>query len=427
MDYSQDPEVQPIKQRFGIIGNSPKLNYAIRVAMQVAPTDMSVLISGESGSGKESFSKIIHSLSSKKHGQFIAINCGAIPEGTIDSELFGHERGAFTGAHEGRKGYFEVTNGGTIFLDEIGEMPVNTQARLLRVLENGEFIKVGSSKVLKTEVRVIAATNVNLNDAIKKGKFREDLYYRLNTVPIYVPALRERDRDILLLFRKFASDFSETYRTKPINLNEEASEILIGYRFPGNIRQLKNLVEQMSVLEMDRKITADKLRKYLPGKMNALPALVSKNEKEDNFSERDILYKVLFDLKSDVSEMKQLVHQILRDDSSKSEILSEHERLFTDLDADSYESNDQEKKEASSLQPLRIAQGKPTEEDYEEIEDISHETEEDYSLSLEKKEKEMIIMALKKNKNKRKYAAQDLGISERTLYRKIKQYELESI
>jgi transcriptional regulator with PAS, ATPase and Fis domain len=281
MDYSQDPEVQPIKQRFGIIGNSPKLNYAIRVAMQVAPTDMSVLISGESGSGKESFSKIIHSLSSKKHGQFIAINCGAIPEGTIDSELFGHERGAFTGAHEGRKGYFEVTNGGTIFLDEIGEMPVNTQARLLRVLENGEFIKVGSSKVLKTEVRVIAATNVNLNDAIKKGKFREDLYYRLNTVPIYVPALRERDRDILLLFRKFASDFSETYRTKPINLNEEASEILIGYRFPGNIRQLKNLVEQMSVLEMDRKITADKLRKYLPGKMNALPALVSKNEKEE--------------------------------------------------------------------------------------------------------------------------------------------------
>ncbi len=427
MDYSQDPEVQPIKQRFGIIGNSPKLNYAIRVAMQVAPTDMSVLISGESGSGKESFSKIIHSLSSKKHGQFIAINCGAIPEGTIDSELFGHEKGAFTGAHEGRKGYFEVTNGGTIFLDEIGEMPVNTQARLLRVLENGEFIKVGSSKVLKTEVRVIAATNVNLNDAIKKGKFREDLYYRLNTVPIYVPALRERDRDILLLFRKFASDFSETYRTKPINLNEEASEILIGYRFPGNIRQLKNLVEQMSVLEMDRKITADKLRKYLPGKMNALPALVSKIEKEDNFSERDILYKVLFDLKSDVSEMKQLVHQILRDDSSKSEILSEHERLFTDDDDDSYESNDQEKKEASSLQPLRIAQGKPTEEDYEEIEDISHETEEDYSLSLEKKEKEMIIMALKKNKNKRKYAAQDLGISERTLYRKIKQYELESI
>jgi len=427
MNYNQDPEVQPIKQRFGIIGNSGKLNYAIRVAMQVAPTEMSVLISGESGAGKESFSKIIHSLSSKKHGQFIAINCGAIPEGTIDSELFGHEKGAFTGAHESRKGYFEVTNGGTIFLDEIGEMPVNTQARLLRVLENGEFIKVGSSKVQKTEVRVIAATNVNLTDAIQKGKFREDLYYRLNTVPIYVPALRERDKDVLLLFRKFASDFSETYRTKPVNLNSEASDILVGYPFPGNIRQLKNLVEQMSVLEMDRNINAETLKKYLPGKMNSLPALVSKSAKEDNFSERDILYKVLFDLKSDVSEMKNLVHQILRDDTSKSEILSEHKRLFSEVESDAYDMKDPVKKEVPSLQPLRIEQGKQEEEDYEEVEDITHETEEDYSLSLEKKEKEMIIMALKKNSNKRKYAAKDLGISERTLYRKIKQYELESI
>ncbi|MEQ8241037.1 MAG: sigma-54 dependent transcriptional regulator [Cyclobacteriaceae bacterium] len=427
MDYNQDPEVQPIKQRFGIIGNSSKLNYAIRVAMQVAPTEMSVLISGESGAGKESFSKIIHSLSSKKHGQFIAINCGAIPEGTIDSELFGHEKGAFTGAHESRKGYFEVTNGGTIFLDEIGEMPVNTQARLLRVLENGEFIKVGSSKVQKTEVRVIAATNVNLTDAIQKGKFREDLYYRLNTVPIYVPALRERDKDVLLLFRKFASDFSETYRTKPVNLNSEASNLLLGYPFPGNIRQLKNLVEQMSVLEMDRNINAETLKKYLPGKINSLPALVSKSNKEDNFSERDILYKVLFDLKSDVAEMKNLVHQILRDDTSKSEILSEHKRLFSEVETDSYDMEDTVKKETSSLQPLRIEQGKQEEEDYEEVEDITHETEEDYSLSLEKKEKEMIIMALKKNGNKRKYAAKDLGISERTLYRKIKQYELESI
>jgi DNA-binding NtrC family response regulator len=320
-----------------------------------------------------------------------------------------------------------VTNGGTIFLDEIGEMPVNTQARLLRVLENGEFIKVGSSKVQKTEVRVIAATNVNLTDAIQKGKFREDLYYRLNTVPIYVPALRERDKDVLLLFRKFASDFSETYRTKPVNLNSEASDILVGYPFPGNIRQLKNLVEQMSVLEMDRNINAETLKKYLPGKMNSLPALVSKSAKEDNFSERDILYKVLFDLKSDVSEMKNLVHQILRDDTSKSEILSEHKRLFSEVESDAYDMKDPVKKEVPSLQPLRIEQGKQEEEDYEEVEDITHETEEDYSLSLEKKEKEMIIMALKKNSNKRKYAAKDLGISERTLYRKIKQYELESI
>src|SRR5687767_3118142 len=294
-------EIQSIKQRFGIIGNSTLLNNAVRVAMQVAPTDMSVLITGESGSGKESFSKIIHYISPRKHGQFIAINCGSIPEGTIDSELFGHEKGSFTGAHEARKGYFEVTNGGTIFLDEIGEMPLGTQARLLRVLENGEFIKVGSSKVQKTDVRVVAATNVDLTRKVENNKFREDLYYRLATVPILVPPLRERGRDVELLFRKFAGDFAEKYKVKPITLTEEAKEVLIKYRFPGNIRQLKNLVDQISVLSTDEKeITADVLQRYLP-KENMLPALYRNTSPEkEGLSERDILYKVLFEMKKDV-------------------------------------------------------------------------------------------------------------------------------
>lgn len=431
MDYHIDSETQSIKQRFEIIGNSSKLNYAIRVAMQVAPTDMSVLITGESGAGKESFSKIIHSLSARKHGKFIAINCGAIPEGTIDSELFGHEKGSFTGAHEARKGYFEVTDGGTIFLDEIGEMPVSTQARLLRVLENGEFIKVGSSKVQKTDVRVIAATNVQLLDAVENGKFREDLYYRLNTVPIYVPALRERDRDVLLLFRKFASDFSETYRTKPINLTADAQNLILSYRFPGNIRQLKNLVEQMSVLEMDREIDAETLRKYLPQNRKNLPALIEKAANSGgsgDFSERDILYKVLFDLKKDVTDMKDLVLKMLQDDDTKSEILSQHHRLFNDVEK--VEDNhfaQKEDREPMSSSPILINSPSTRDEDDYEVEDISHETEEEESLSLEKQEKEMILRALTKNKNKRKYAAQDLGISERTLYRKIKQYEIDNI
>jgi transcriptional regulator with PAS, ATPase and Fis domain len=427
MDYQIDPETQSIKQRFEIIGNSPKLNYAIRVAMQVAPTDMSVLISGESGAGKESFSKIIHSLSARKHGKFIAINCGAIPEGTIDSELFGHEKGSFTGAHEARKGYFEVTDGGTIFLDEIGEMPVSTQARLLRVLENGEFIKVGSSKVQKTDVRVIAATNVQLMDAVEKGKFREDLYYRLNTVPIFVPALRERDQDVLLLFRKFASDFSETYRTKPITLTEDAKNLILSYRFPGNIRQLKNLVEQMSVLEMERTISADTLRTYLPQNRKNLPALIDKNGSSSaDYSERDILYKVLFDLKKDVTDMKELVLKILQEDDSKSEILSQHHRLFDEIeDIDNTDFEDSKTPEHTS--PILINSGSENQNRHFEIEDISHETEDEESLSLEKQEKEMILKALIKNKNKRKYAAQDLGISERTLYRKIKQYEIDNI
>ncbi|MFT7035605.1 MAG: transcriptional regulator with PAS, ATPase and Fis domain [Algoriphagus sp.] len=420
-------DIQTIKQRYGIIGNSPLLNHAIHVATQVAPTDMSVLITGESGSGKESFSKIIHSLSSRKHGQFIAINCGAIPEGTIDSELFGHEKGSFTGASDARKGYFEVTNGGTIFLDEIGEMPLGTQARLLRVLENGEFIRVGSSKVQKTNVRVIAATNVDLIDAVHVKKFRQDLYYRLSTVPIYVPSLRERGEDVDLLFRKFAYDFSEKYRSETIKLSEEAKKILIGYRFPGNIRQLKNLVEQISVLEMERSISPDTLRKYLPNTPSNLPALIDSdfNKKGENYSERDLLYKILFDMKGDMNELKKLVLQILKDETSSHEIIKQNEQLFSSIQAKSDSFTQHETNPVDDSVTINSDEERPAYE-LERIEDISHETEEDDSLSIEKKEKELIIKALRKNRNKRKYAAQDLGISERTLYRKIKQYELEN-
>ena len=413
-------EVQNIKQRFGIIGNSPLLNNSVRVAMQVAPTDMSVLITGESGSGKESFSKIIHHLSPRKHGQFIAINCGSIPEGTIDSELFGHEKGSFTGAHEARKGYFEVTNGGTIFLDEIGEMPLGTQARLLRVLENGEFIKVGSSKVQKTDVRVVAATNINLMRNVEEGKFREDLYYRLSTVPIFVPPLRERGRDVELLFRKFASDFADKYRVKPITLTDDAKEVLLRYRFPGNIRQLKNLVEQISVLSTEEKeINAELFQRYLPQENN-LPALYRGSVPEkDNLSERDILYKVLFDMEKDVIDLKKIVLDLLNGQGDKGKMAKEHAGLFEDLH-----------REPSGLGHDHMVLNLPTPpnvengEEVEDTHDIAHETEDD-SLSIEKKEKELIIRALRKNNNKRKYAARDLGISERTLYRKIKQYELE--
>lgn len=419
-----DQEVLAVKQRFEIIGNSPKLLHALRVAIQVGPTEMSVLISGESGVGKESFSKILHSISPRKHGQFIAINCGAIPEGTIDSELFGHEKGSFTGAHDQRKGYFEVTNGGTIFLDEIGEMPLGTQARLLRVLENGEFIKVGSSKVQKTDVRVIAASNVNLADAVAKGKFREDLYYRLSTVPIYVPALRERGEDIVLLFRKFAADLSETYRSKPLSLTEDGKRALMNYHFPGNIRQLKNIVQQISILEMERTITAEILSNYLPKERN-LPTVVGRDGGSDQFSERDILYKVLFDLKSDMAEMKTLVLEMLKNDTSNHEILREHKHLFEDVTLTKSELPPASTH--SKEEPLLVDATSEHMDDYEiEIEDISH-VDEDESLSLEKKEKEMIIRALTKNRNKRKYAARDLGISERTLYRKIKQYEIEHL
>lgn len=428
MDYKVNAEIQSIKQRFEIIGISPLLNNAIRVAMQVAPTDMSVLIQGESGAGKESFSKIIHSLSHRKHGQFIAINCGAIPEGTIDSELFGHEKGSFTGATDTRKGYFEVTNGGTIFLDEIGEMPLSTQARLLRVLENGEFIKVGSSKVQKTDVRVIAATNVELQGAINKGKFREDLYYRLSTVPIKVPALRERGDDVLLLFKKFASDFSETYKTKPVFLHDEAKQIVRAFRFPGNIRQLKNLVEQISVLEIEREISAGKLRDYLPREQSNLPAILEQEHGGENYSERDILYKVLFDMKKDMSDMKKLILQLIQDNPSSNEILQEHQHLFSGVTPSPAPSVSPTSPPPEINTPLLIESKSENQDDYEDIiEDIVHLPHEEDTLSLEKKEKELIIKALKKNNNKRKYAARDLGISERTLYRKIKQYEIESL
>jgi len=426
-------ETLSIKQRFGIIGNSPLLNHAIQVAMQVAPTDMTVLITGESGSGKESFSKIIHQLSARKHGQFIAINCGAIPEGTIDSELFGHEKGSFTGAHEARKGYFEVTNGGTIFLDEIGEMPLATQARLLRVLENGEFIKVGSSKAHKTDVRVVAASNVDLMKAVEKGKFREDLYYRLSTVPIYVPPLRERGTDVELLFRKFASDFSETYRVKPISLTPDAVDLLLKFRFPGNIRQLKNLVEQISVLSTDnRVITVEKLASYLPNQGSNLPAIYkSENSEKENFSERDLLYKVLFDMKKDMNDLKKLVHDVVKTEGQDKQILEQHKSLFDSIE--DHETSLTPKKEEpyvlevatpSHTTPHAASHIKEHNAD-PNIQDITHEAEVEESLSIEKKEKELIIKALVKNNNKRKYAARDLGISERTLYRKIKQYELE--
>lgn len=426
-----DSDILNIKQRFGIIGNSPLLNHAIQVAMQAAPTEMTVLITGESGSGKESFSKIIHSLSSRKHGKFIAINCGAIPEGTIDSELFGHEKGSFTGAHEARKGYFEVTDGGSIFLDEIAEMPLGTQARLLRVLENGEFLKVGSSKVLKTDVRVIAATHVNLIKAVEKGKFREDLYYRLNTVPIYVPPLRERGEDMVLLFRKFTTDFSEKYNVKPITLDEEAKSLLMKFPFPGNIRQLKNLAEQISLLEENRDVNAETLAKYLPTEQSRLPVAYPRlggGTDSNDFSEREILYKVLFDMKKDMNDLKKLVLESIQSGNLNQNLLKKHSTLFDDMESDI--PFEEEKNQASSL-PLVLEtlspdrNNEPESRDYEEnaIEDIVHE-EDDASLSIEKKEKELIIKALKKHNNKRKYAAMDLGISERTLYRKIKQYEI---
>ena len=399
-------KIKTIKQKFGIVGNSTPLNHAIEVAVQVAPTDMTVLISGESGTGKESFSKIIHSISKRKHGQFIAVNCGAIPEGTIDSELFGHEKGSFTGANESRKGYFEVTDKGTIFLDEIGEMPLSTQSRLLRILENGEFMKVGSSKVQKTDVRIIAATNVNLEDAVRNKKFREDLFYRLNTVPIIVPPLREREEDISLLFRKFASDFSDKNNINPIRLSEEAKKELMKYRFPGNIRELKNITEQMSVLEIERNVDLETVKKYIP-ESNNLPALSNTNldSDDENYNERDILYKILFDLKNDVTEMKKIIDNILNTndnvhlDSKDTELIEERKILINDTN-------------------------NHNNENYQEVTEVEFDGE---SLSIEKKEKELIIKALRKNRNKRKYAAKDLGISERTLYRKIKHYNIESI
>ncbi|GAB2770674.1 sigma-54-dependent Fis family transcriptional regulator [Rhabdobacter roseus] len=425
-------EIQSIKNRFGIIGNSPGLNHAINVAMQVAATDLTVLITGESGSGKESFSKIIHSLSARKHGPFIAINCGAIPEGTIDSELFGHEKGAFTGALDTRKGYFETTNGGTIFLDEIGEMPIGTQARLLRVLENGEYIRVGSSKVMKTDVRVVAATNVNLRDAVGQGKFREDLYYRLNTVPIFVPPLRERDEDVLLLFRKFTNDFAERYRTRPVRLTASAREMLMAYEFPGNIRQLKNIAEQITILETnnDTQISAETLHRYLhPVQTPSRKALIplSMTEEGTSFSERELLYKVLFDMRRDVNELKKLVKNVLQNEQYGGDLLKDHQELFSTITSPESGTSPSRTETPRLLPspPPRVVDLDRYSDKRSEIEDVTHVTEEEESLSLEEKEKEMIIKALQKNNNKRKYAAQALGISERTLYRKIKQYDIE--
>ncbi len=426
-------EIQSIKSKFGIIGNSPLLNQAIEVAAQVAPTELSVLISGESGSGKESFSKIIHTLSAKKHGQFIAINCGAIPEGTIDSELFGHEKGSFTGALDARKGYFEVTDGGTIFLDEVAEMPLGTQARLLRVLETGEFIRVGSSKTQKTNVRVIAATNVNLMEAVGKKKFREDLFYRLNSVPLFVPPLRERGKDIELIFRKFTTDFAEKYRIKPVALTDDAKELLMAYPFPGNIRQLKNISEQISILESSngQPITEQVLTKYLPEiKVNnnfALSKISAFATEENSMNERDILYKVLFEMKKDMSDLKKLVLQMLQNNGDYDpNIIKANPSLFKNIDVELVSDTDFQVKSKPFDPEVKLLQfeNKTITDVQEDILDISHETEE-VSFSLEKQEKDMIIRALKKNRNKRKYAASDLGISERTLYRKIKQYDIE--
>ena len=435
---TNNTEIQSVKNRFGIIGNATPLNHALSVAIQVAPTDLTVLINGESGSGKESFSKIIHALSSRKHGPFIAINCGAIPEGTIDSELFGHVKGSFTGAIDDRKGYFETTNSGTIFLDEIAELPIGTQARLLRVLENGEFIPVGSSKVKKTDVRVVAATNVNLLDAVERGRFREDLYYRLNTVPLYVPALRERGYDIELLFRKFSTDFSEKNRIRPIELTESAGQLLMNFRFPGNIRQLKNIAEQITILEVERLVTAEILAKYLPrDQSSSLPALLKglNGGNESNFSERDLLYKVLFDMRKDMTDLKKLVLSLLQNGQIGTEIVQQHQDLFNGIHKEESVAlvaptvfvQPQANPYQNYHQPVDnqgVIKIDSLQDDRLNIEDISHETEDD-SYSLEKQEKEMIARALKKNNFKRKYAALDLGISERTLYRKIKQYDIE--
>ncbi len=408
-------ELQSVKQRFGIIGNHPTLNRDIDIALQVAPTDLSVLIGGESGTGKEFFPKIIHQFSSRKHGTYIAVNCGAIPEGTIDSELFGHEKGAFTGATDSRKGYFEVASGGTIFLDEVAELPLSTQVRLLRVLETGEFIRVGSSKVQKTDVRVIAATNINIIQAIQESKFREDLYYRLNTVPISVPALRERKEDIYLIFRKFASDFAETNRMPPISLTEEAQAILSSYRWPGNIRQLKNITEQISIIESAREINADVLRKYMPDFQPVkLPALYEKPVNEQAFnSEREILYKILFDMKSDMRDLKQLVAEIIGKGSGGADLNERNARIIEKL----YPAN--EVPDIHSSQPA----GQFNTVESQNIQDTEEIVEE--SLSLESKEIELIIKALEKHRGKRKYAAEELGISERTLYRKIKEHNLD--
>jgi len=414
--------VQAIKQRFGIIGNSQSLNRAIEKAIQVSPTDISVLVTGESGVGKESIPKIIHQLSHRKHNKYIAVNCGAIPEGTIDSELFGHEKGAFTGATQTRAGYFEVADGGTIFLDEVGELPLTTQVRLLRVLENGEFLKVGSSKVQKTNVRIVAATNVNLFEAIEKEKFREDLFYRLSTVDINLPPLRERQEDIHLLFRKFASDFALKYKMPTIKLTDNAIHVLLKHRWGGNIRQLRNIAEQLSVLEQNRIITAEVLRSYLPATARTnLPAVIKTSKSESDFSsEREILYKVLFDMKADLNDLKKLTMELMKNGNVK-DVEKNNESLIEKI----YGSDDEERIEDNEI--LAIPEHTPIEEEEAPVQDkyyFAEEIEEEETLSLHDKELELIKKSLERHSGKRKLAAAELGISERTLYRKIKQYDL---
>lgn len=415
-------ELQAIKQRFGIIGNSPKINYALETAIKVAPTDISVYIQGESGVGKESFSKIIHQMSNRKHGPFISINCGAIPEGTINSELFGHEKGSFTGANESRKGYFETVNGGTIFLDEVGELPFETQARLLRILENGEFIRVGSSKVQKTDVRVVTATNKDLLALSQQGKFREDLYYRLSTLPINVPSLRQRPMDIPILFKKFAADFGEKYHVRELELTPDAEVILSNYSWPGNIRQLKNMVEQMSVLEQDRIINENTLLKYIPKESNNSQLMLSGDSRGEGMNEREIFYKVLYDLKKDMNDLKSIVLGILENQHIGSpEFVETNKATLTRILP--------AQEEKSFTQPeIVIRPPQPTYYEHDgqdyDIEPLETVTT-DENLSLGAKEEEMIRKALLKNNGKRKRAASDLGISERTLYRKIKEFGLE--
>ena len=405
-------EIQSIKNRFGIIGNAPALNHAISIAERVAATNLTVLITGESGVGKEVFSHIIHQIGARKHNPFIAVNCGAIPEGTIDSELFGHEKGSFTGAHDARKGYFETVNGGTIFLDEIGELPIGTQARLLRVLESGEYIRVGSSKVIKTDVRLVAATNVNLQEAVRAGKFREDLYYRLSTVPIYIPPLRERGEDIYMLFRKFSTDFSEKNKIPAVKLTDDAKELILKYPWPGNVRQLKNVAEQVSILAMDKEVSAKELEQIVPDITdNRLPALAEAryNSGGSSFTEREILYKLIFDLKNDFNDLKQFVFDVTKNQVSGGQ---------TEIPNSKFQISNSSQpviiSHANNAQPVVMSN-----QNFQDTETIEE------SLSLMDKEKELIIKALRKHRNKRKNAADDLGISERTLYRKIKEYGIE--
>ncbi|CAM4006101.1 sigma-54-dependent Fis family transcriptional regulator [Flavobacterium antarcticum] len=419
--------VQAIKQRFEIIGNNPKLNRAIEKAIQVAPTDISVLVVGESGVGKESIPKIIHSLSHRKHGKYIAVNCGAIPEGTIDSELFGHEKGAFTGATSTREGYFEVASGGTIFLDEVGELPLTTQVRLLRVLENGEFIKVGSSQVQKTDVRIVAATNVNMFEAIEKGKFREDLYYRLSTVDIPLPPLRDRKEDIHLLFRKFSSDFAHKYKMPAIKLDDQAVQLLLQFRWSGNIRQLRNVAEQISVLETTRDISIATLKSYLPSEGSNLPSVIKDKKNDSDFgTEREILYKVLFDMKSDLNDLKKLTMELM--ESGNTNVQEKNKNLIQKIYGSNQEENEIDFEDQNELSVIPMAKttqsASSTFTDSEDNYLFAETVEEEEVLKLEQKEIEMIKKSLEKNKGKRKAAADELGISERTLYRKIKQFDL---